>query len=294
MAQCDVAELTISPDPTAVIGRRTFAALVDSFVVAVSLTVPIAVLGRWVDADDSPSRVRQTLDFVRDSDGTLLFFDGRPRLVSPARVLDFGETTIVFQGWPTVLAVYLIPLLTIFGIGVVAQARTGATPGKTLFGLRTVDELGRLPGYRNAIARTFGWIVDGFPFLIPLVGPILAFSSPGHQRLGDRLGRTFVVDKAFAGDYLEIPGLSPVPAEEEPERQVTFSPSGKADHTPPRGLDTVPADQRVNLLEPESEPVLERRHSAKARVDVRNASSSPGSPRPDTDPGTRLGRRRVR
>ena len=204
-------------------GKRAFAALIDIAIVSLVVAVSVLAFGRRVHEGDSAAEVRRTLDFVRDNSGNLLLSDGRPQLVGFTRVLDLGDTTIVFQGWVAVLGVWLLPLASIFLIGGLMQGRSGVTPGKAIFGVQTVDELGRLPGLRRASLRTAAWIVDGFPFLVPLVGPILAFSSPGHQRLGDRIGRTFVVDNAFAGELLDIPGLSAVVEPDGPTRQVVFT-----------------------------------------------------------------------
>ena len=57
---------------------------------------------------------------------------------------------------------------------VVVQGLTGRTLGKLLTGIRTVREDGRPPGLVKAFLRWIMWVADAFPYVIPLLGPIVA------------------------------------------------------------------------------------------------------------------------
>jgi uncharacterized RDD family membrane protein YckC len=92
---------------------------------------------------------------------------------------------------------------------VIWQGLAGATPGKTVFGVRVVNEAGQAPGVGKAFVRSILWIVDGAPWIVPLVGPITALSSKGHRRVGDMAAKTFVVAVADMGTPPQVPGLTP-------------------------------------------------------------------------------------
>jgi uncharacterized RDD family membrane protein YckC len=81
----------------------------------------------------------------------------------------------------------------------------GATFGKQVLGLKVVQENGAPLEWSNAILRFVLRIVDSL--FACLVGAILIWTSPMHQRLGDRVGHTLVVRKDA------LPG-SPVPAQQ--------------------------------------------------------------------------------
>jgi hypothetical protein len=95
-----------------------------------------------------------------------------------------------------------------FLLFVVLQGLTGFTPGKLLTGIRNVREDGRAPGILKAFVRWILWIVDGFPYIFPLVGLITALSTPGHRRVGDMAAKTFVVRRAAMGSPILVPGMT--------------------------------------------------------------------------------------
>lgn len=69
----------------------------------------------------------------------------------------------------------------------------GATIGKRILGLSVVMEDGT-PITRNAAAiRTLMRVIDGQ--LLYLVAAIAVLASPGRQRLGDMVAKTFVITK---------------------------------------------------------------------------------------------------
>jgi uncharacterized RDD family membrane protein YckC len=82
---------------------------------------------------------------------------------------------------------------------VVGQGRTGASPGKALVGLRTVDASGQPCGIGKALVRWLMWVVDGFPYCLPVVGFAAIFTNPDERRVGDKVAGTWVVERREAG-----------------------------------------------------------------------------------------------
>ncbi len=71
----------------------------------------------------------------------------------------------------------------------------GWTPGLRLVRLRVITTAGTRAQLHHHLVRTVFGLVDLAPFVVPgLLGWYLAHRSPLHQRLGDRLARTMVVD----------------------------------------------------------------------------------------------------
>src|SRR4051812_9371645 len=94
----------------------------------------------------------------------------------------------------------LINTLASVGILWVMQGITGKTPGKAMMGIQVVNAEGQPPGVGRAALRSILWIIDDFPYIIPLLtGFITALTSQRNQRVGDMVASTFVVDKNFAG-----------------------------------------------------------------------------------------------
>lgn len=86
------------------------------------------------------------------------------------------------------------PWLTLLWVAyyAVLEALFGATVGKRLAGVRVTDLDGRRIGWRPALYRNLGRLLDALPFLY-LLGGIVALNSRRHQRLGDRFAGTLVV-----------------------------------------------------------------------------------------------------
>ncbi|MBB4687864.1 RDD family protein [Amycolatopsis jiangsuensis] len=72
-----------------------------------------------------------------------------------------------------------------------AYRHEGQTPGMRLLRLRIVAEDGTTPGMWVLVVRQLLMVVDGFAW--GLVGLVLIFGTPRHQRLGDLVTRTHVV-----------------------------------------------------------------------------------------------------
>jgi len=184
-----------TPDPTAVVGRRVVATLVDGLVIAGPATaIAAAELDlQYLDEADLQVPSDQFCELLRDQSTTSVCVDAGDRVY-------FSDNTPVL-GWVTglVLSVALLVLL---------QGLKGVTPGKALMGIRTAGADGRAPGLGKALVRWLLLIVDTFPWCAPLLGFILALSTNGHQRLGDKAASTFVVDKAAFGQPLHVPGTA--------------------------------------------------------------------------------------
>lgn len=93
------------------------------------------------------------------------------------------------------LAMVVLLTLAVAYFGVV-QGFTGATIGKLITEVRLVAPSGRPPGASAALIRTAALAVDGFLG----IGIWMAWTSPGHRRLGDGFAGTFVVAEDTVGN----------------------------------------------------------------------------------------------
>jgi uncharacterized RDD family membrane protein YckC len=183
-------------DPTAVIGRRIGAIIVDfllySLIMAFVSPTPLSPLAEYYDVPDGTSfdeaceGVEQLED---DSVGCLLVGD---------RVYFTESADVIAQ---------IVTWLAVVGLYSWVQGMTGRTPGKALFGIKAVNEQGQPPGFGKSLARTVLWVVDAAPYCLPLVGFITGLSTKGHRRVGDMAAKTFVVGKGHTGPVL-VPGLT--------------------------------------------------------------------------------------
>jgi uncharacterized RDD family membrane protein YckC len=193
----------VQTDPTAVFGRRVLAALIDAALIFIPVIMLLTSSWEYYEADTLRSQGRTGADVCDDvtaaggdcadltdvdSINRVYFSDG-----------DTGASPVLLWGATVVLFVLL-------------QGITGWTPGKLIFGVRCVGEDGRPPGFVKALVRWLLWIVDGFPYILPLVGFIVGLTTVGHRRVGDMAAKTFVVGRASAGAPIVVPGLTaPVP-----------------------------------------------------------------------------------
>jgi serine/threonine protein kinase/uncharacterized RDD family membrane protein YckC len=169
-----------APDPTDVMGRRIFAAIVDGvLVLALALFLYAGtVIARY---DEVPLPV--------GASGT----DDACAVLAPSTVscVVIGDTiyvstdeVVTFPPFVVIAALLLLVFL---------QGLTGAAVGKRLAGLRVIGPQWQRPGVLRALGRTLALVVDAFPYVAPLVGWHLARTTPHHRRVGDLLARTFVV-----------------------------------------------------------------------------------------------------
>jgi len=188
----------VADDPTAVFGRRVIAALIDALIVLVPTFLLASAEFEYLSVADLPVSAEQFCEDRMD-DGQVCadFSDVDDRVY-------FADSSFpAATGWYWAANAILL---------VVVQAFTGWTIGKLLLGIRAVDEMGRPPGLLKALVRWLLWIVDGFPYVLPLVGFIVGLTTVGHRRVGDMAAKTFVVGRAAAGSPVVVPGVTAPPA----------------------------------------------------------------------------------
>ena len=114
-----------------------------------------------------------------------------------------GLAALVLPGWIGSILTGVIAAALWLGMFVVLQGLTGASPGKHLTGIRVVTHEGEVCGPARAAVRSVAWIVDGFPYVLPLTGYTAAFGDPLAQRFGDRWAGTYVIDRTYLGQSPE-------------------------------------------------------------------------------------------
>ena len=85
----------------------------------------------------------------------------------------------------------LVFLFIIFAYFILMESYVGWTVGKKILGMKVVDEAGNEIGLSKSITRNLLRLVDGLP-AFNILGIVLIIASPGGQRLGDRIARTYV------------------------------------------------------------------------------------------------------
>jgi uncharacterized RDD family membrane protein YckC len=87
-----------------------------------------------------------------------------------------------------------IALVLIFIIGYfpALEALCGATPGKSISGIKVIDGTGDPPRLRNCVVRHVFRLVDVWPTAYILGGSVVLISR-NHQRIGDMIAGTYVV-----------------------------------------------------------------------------------------------------
>jgi serine/threonine-protein kinase len=154
------------------LGRRLVATVVDLFLV---LAIVLAV-----QYDHVAVPANSTID---DACETLA--DQYPSCVRLGNAVYGSTAKSLF------LSPYFIALVLALYVGL--QGYTGVTVGKLFTGLRVVGPDGRPPGPRRAAIRTLALVIDGFPFLPWLVGPLVALCNKRRRRFGDIVADTTVV-----------------------------------------------------------------------------------------------------
>jgi hypothetical protein len=200
-------------DPTAVFGRRVVAALLEAALILIPTFLLLTASFEYLDVDALDRDPQQFCDDYMDDVGGFC--------------VDFGDVNdrVYFSegaGGRAGLAYWGGTFLLL----VVVQGLTGRTLGKLVTGIRTVREDGTPPGLVKAFVRWILWAVDAFPYVIPLLGPIVALTTQGHRRVGDMAAKTFVVRAAAAGAPIVVPGVTGAPA--TPMAYSTTSPWGSS------------------------------------------------------------------
>jgi uncharacterized RDD family membrane protein YckC len=191
-------------DPTEVVGRRMAGWLVDVAVITGTVLIVLLLLGDSFERPGSDTG----LDLRRFGSDTAIFF---------------RSTVAVVHAWELLAAAGAGAFAT-FLLLVVLPARRGWTPGLLAAELRLVDREGGPVGLRSASVRFVGWVIDILPG-VPLVGLLAMRFGRHHQRVGDRLAHTYVVDRAFAGR----PPHEPAPVDADGHVTTVL-----IDHAPPQ------------------------------------------------------------
>jgi len=190
-------EYATQTDPTAVVGRRFGAFIVDMIVL---LAVPAALFfaTAGIVLYESPTTCPQVVNAGQKSSSEVC-------IKVDAQIQDDKYTAATYKpaAWAIAGGVYLLYLVIVQWI---VQGMTGATLGKALFGIRTVDEQGQPPGLGKQFIRGVVWIIDGL--CDGLVAAIAILASKGHRRLGDMAAKTFVVRSSAKGAPIVVPGLA--------------------------------------------------------------------------------------
>ncbi len=105
-----------------------------------------------------------------------------------------GVIYIVGRATESIATTIIAGVLTGIVWSIVPEARRGATVGKALFGIRTVDQT---TGGSIGLARsTVRWIVKYPICLIVFVGYFLYFRDPSRRTLADYAARSRVISVA--------------------------------------------------------------------------------------------------
>jgi uncharacterized RDD family membrane protein YckC len=167
--------------PTAVLGRRYVAHLIDLVVHIAVVAVPFVLLGeKATSSDTSP-------------------------IVDAYRLNPFYAVRLDDQVWlftrNDLITIAAVSAAFVLLVTVIIQGRLGWTIGKALTGLRTVKGDGGRPGILRALGRTILLPIDAIPsWLIPIVGPLIALFTSDNRRLGDLVVGTYVVHKSAVGE----------------------------------------------------------------------------------------------
>ncbi|MET0804828.1 MAG: RDD family protein [Acidimicrobiales bacterium] len=168
--------------PTAVLGRRYLAYLIDLLVHLAVVAVPFFLLG----------------EKARDSADTTPFADAY-------RLNPFYAVRVDDQVWlftkNDLITIGAVSAAFVILVTVIIQGRLGWTIGKALTGLRTVNRDGGPAGILRALGRTILLVIDAIPsWVIPIVGPLIALFTSDNRRLGDLACGTYVVHKSAVGN----------------------------------------------------------------------------------------------
>jgi uncharacterized RDD family membrane protein YckC len=178
-------------DPTAVMGRRVVAYLIDA-VLAFAAIVIVLALSKHTTYMNAPTNACAQLQDAGVSG--YCFQTGSRVFVWTGNAPLHADCTGLFVA----LVNY-----------VVLQGLTGATVGKFLLGLRVVNGHGVRGGVGRSFVRWAFFLVDLFPYCLPVTGFATALSGHPRRRVGDRVAGTYVVARHDVG---ASPIAAPLPA----------------------------------------------------------------------------------
>jgi uncharacterized RDD family membrane protein YckC len=204
-------------DPTAVMGRRVVAYLIDGLIgLALLAAVVMPLFANKIDTTSFGSDTGASGFCDQINDATFSEFDSTETGTSnelPADssfCLNVGDTAYVIRGDEANTVLGQLSLWSYLTAGlntIILQGLTGATVGKFLLGLRTVKEDGTRAGIGWNLLRQLVGVVDAF--CCGIVGLLVANNSKGHRRVGDMAASTYVVHKSAMGAPIQVPGVAP-------------------------------------------------------------------------------------
>jgi uncharacterized RDD family membrane protein YckC len=176
-------------DPTNVVGRRVVAYVLDVILLS-AIVVAILAATKSNSFTGAPDDACKIVEAAPDYSGSCVQLGSRVYTWD-----DSGVSVAVLVG----LGAWVANLVVLQGI-------TGASIGKMITGLRTVNEQGEVCGIGKALVRSLVLIVDSL--FCGLVGLITVLSTQPHKRVGDMVAKTFVVAAADSGTPI---GAAPRP-----------------------------------------------------------------------------------
>lgn len=241
-------------DPTAVVARRGGAWFIDLVLCALAGAVPALLLADAYSGNQADGG--RPVQWV---DGDLGIF--------------IRDTTIVLRGpdLAITLGAFAVAVLVFL---VLLPGRRGWSPGYLAADLRLERRDGTRAGIGRALVRTVAWVIDILPGL-PLVAYASATLTSRHQRIGDLLARTYVVDKRAAGRPVDAPVddvapdsavFAPEPVDREPVGGPAAVVPPEAEPEPTPVAEPVPVAAAVAPTAPApggvpvDEPIWDRRH----------------------------------
>jgi uncharacterized RDD family membrane protein YckC len=208
----------IPADPTAVVGRRIGAYVINSVILGAALFLGTSLAD--FKSEDIPAGFEDSLggrsvcDVIQEDSSISQCFE----LNDTVYYSDSSAAAVTF--WAPWLIVAVVNHVVIAGVA-------GGSIGKLAVGLRVVKkDTGQIAGIGPAIIRSLLWIVDAAPWCFPLVGLVTMLTTKGHRRVGDMAAGTLVVMKDAVGRPPVVPGLT------SPAMAAMAAPGGYA---PPSG-----------------------------------------------------------
>ena len=177
-------------DPTAVVGRRIGAALIDVLITAGVVVLLFIAIHDTINRNDF---LGLSCSQVRDAGGTNLCFSS-------------GDKLYYAEGGKA-RTIYGVAFLAGLANHVLLQGATGASIGKRLVGLRVIKkDTGQLATFGPNFLRWLVGLLDVSCCF--LIGLIMIATTKGHRRLGDMAGGTLVVETHSVGIAPVIQGLT--------------------------------------------------------------------------------------
>ena len=239
-------------DPTAVVARRGGAWFIDLVLCGLAGAVPALLLADAYSGNEA------------DGGGPVQWIEGDLAVF-------IRDTTIVLRGPDLAITLGAFAVAVLLFL-VLLPGRKGWSPGYLAADLRLQRRDGERAGIGRALVRTIAWVIDILPGL-PLVAYTSASLTRRHQRVGDLLARTYVVDKRTAGRPVDAPVEDDLAAEVlEPERLIEPVPEVVVAPAPEPVVAPAPAPEPVPVAAavaagsgppdgvPPDEPIWDRRH----------------------------------